>query len=280
MIPSIFIYFDYREYLAEYYKRRKATDPAFSHRAFLKKAGIAGSVYLHRILNNERKLSQKFIPHFSLALDHTPREARYFRLMVLFRNEKKAARKEEHLREMLVLRYSTPELKIEDRKLRFFDKWYYPVLRELVVMADFGEDYHRMANLVVPAISPQQAEAAVRYMIENGFLRRNEKGAYLHAQAIITTGPEVNSTIVRKYHQQNLMQCAEALETIGREERDITSLTLGVSAQTLQVIKKELHAFRKRLLQLAKDDPHPASQVCLVGLQLLPRSRQDKENPQ
>ncbi len=278
MNPTVFIYFDYREYLAEYYKQRKAGDPSFSHRAFLNKAGIAGSMYLHRVLNDERKLSQRFIPHFSNAMGHTPREARYFRLMVLFQNEKKSARKEEYLRELLQLRNGTPELKLEDRKLRFFDKWYYPVVRELAVMPDFREDFHRLANQVEPPITPQQAEAALHYLVESGFLRRDGKGKYKQVQAILSTGAEVNSTMVRKYQQHILQQCAEALDGIAREKRDISSVTLGVSAPTFETIKRELQAFRKRLLKLAKEDPFPASQVCLIGLQLLPRSRRPKDD--
>lgn len=273
---DIFNFFEYRTYLSEYYDRRKAEDPDFSHRAFLRDAGIAGSVYLMRIIKNERKLSTRFIPHFSQALGHSPREARYFRALVLFCNEKAASRKEIHLREMLALRNASPVHKLEDRKLRFFDKWYYPVVREMVTHLDFRGDFNRLANSVVPRITAEQAEGAINYLLENGFISRSGRTGYRQTEAIISTGPEVNSTIVQKYQKQVLLQCAEALDTVAREERDISSLTLSVSPKSFRTIKEEIQAFRKRLLQIAGAEKSP-SLVCLVGMQLLPRSRREKE---
>lgn len=273
---DIFNFFDYRDYLSVYYDQKKAEDPEFSHRAFLRDANIAGSVYLMRLLKNERKLSVRFIPHFSQALKHSPREARYFRAMVQFCNEKSASRKEVHLRELLALRNTSPLLKMEDRKLRFFDKWYYPVVRELVTHLDFHGDFNKLANAVVPRISVEQAEGAITYLLENGFIKKSGTKGYRQSEAVISTGPEVNSTIVQKYHKQTLLQCADAIDTVPKEERDISSLTLSVSPKTFRIIKEEIQAFRKRLLQIASEDKSP-SQVCLVGMQLLPRSRREKE---
>lgn len=273
---DIFSHFNYRDYLLAYYTQRKSVDPDFSHRAFLRLAGISGSVYLMRVLKNERKLSTKFIPNFSQALAHSPKEARYFRALVLFCNEKSAVRKEAHLRELLALRNNSPLLKLEDRKLRFFEKWYYPIVRELVTQLDFQGDFNKLAGAVIPRISAEQAEGAVHYLLENDFIRKSGKGRFRQSRAVISTGPEVNSTIVQKYHKQTLAQSIEAIDSIPREARDISSLTLSVSGKTFMAIKEELQAFRKRLLKMASEDKDPAL-VCLVGMQLLPRSRREKE---
>jgi uncharacterized protein (TIGR02147 family) len=196
--------------------------------------------------------------------------------LVQFKNEKKAARKEAFLQELLALRTTSPELKLENMKLRFFEKWYYPVIRELVCLTDYGDDYHSLANAVLPRISPDQAEGAVKYLLENGFLKKNAQGKYEQFEQVLTTGPEVNSTIVRKYHKQTLIQCAKALETVEQDDRDITSLTLGVSRKTFDRIKDEFKAMRKRLLALAREDEH-ATQVCLVSFQVVPRSKPQGE---
>jgi uncharacterized protein (TIGR02147 family) len=269
---KIFNYFDYCEYLTDFYNLKKSTDSSFSHRSFLKKAGISGSVYLQRILKGERKLSVKFIPNFNTALEHTPKEAKYFQLLVQFQNEKKPSVKEEFLRQLLSLRHTQKEYIIEDKKLNFYDKWYYPVIRELVTFLDFKDDYRKLARVVQPKISPVQAEGAVKYLLKNGFIKKNDHGRYSHVKPVITTGPNVQSTKVIKYHKNNLMLCADALEEIPREERDISSITLSVSNQTYENIKDEIRNLRKRLLQIAKKDPNP-ERVCLVGFQLVPRTK-------
>jgi len=269
---NIYNYFDYRDYLEEYYNLQKSLDKRFSHRTFLKKAGITGSVYLYRILKGERALSAKQIPNFNQALGHNPREGRYFRLLVLFQNEKKDLLKEEYLRELLSLRQSRQEFKLEDEKLKFYSKWYYAVIRELAVCLDFKDDFKTLANHVRPRIGPDQAEGAVKYLVNNGFIKKDAKGKYAHVDPIITTGPEVNSPIVLKYHKDNLLQCAEVLDFFNEKERDISSLTMSVSRKTYKTIKEEIKSFRKRLLTLATRDENPEL-ACLVGFQLLPRSK-------
>jgi uncharacterized protein (TIGR02147 family) len=68
-----------------------------------------------------------------------------------------------------------------------------------------------------------------------------------------------------------LQQCSDALDTVPAQQRDITSLTLGVSAQTYDRIKEEIQQFRQHLLSIAEEDPNP-EMVCLVAFQLLPRT--------
>lgn len=47
---DIFTFLDYRKYIADYYSLCKPQEPAFSHRSFLKKAGIPGTEYLKRVM--------------------------------------------------------------------------------------------------------------------------------------------------------------------------------------------------------------------------------------
>jgi uncharacterized protein (TIGR02147 family) len=89
---------------------------------------------------------------------------------------------------------------------------------------------------------------------------------------LISSGDEVQSTILRNYHRRTLGQSMEALNTVNLENRDISSLTLSVSRKTYFAIKKEIQVFRKRLLVMAKEDTGP-EMVCLAGFQLIPRSK-------
>ena len=269
---NIFDYFDYREYLGDVYNRLRKTRYGFSYRAFSREVGISSHNFLPRILKRERNLSDEFIPLLSKYLKLSAKEEKYFQILVSFNNEHKPSKKEQYLKQLLTFRFVSDEYKIEDKKLQFFNKWYYPVVRELVVICDFQEDYNLLARSCVPRISASQAKSAVRFLVKNGFIRKGKDGRYRVTSQIISTGPEVDSAIIPKYHKTTIQQCVDAVETIRKEERSFSSSTMLVSREVYEEMKGEIYQFRKRLLAMAKDCKNP-EMVCFTGFQLLPRSK-------
>jgi uncharacterized protein (TIGR02147 family) len=273
---DIYHYFDYREYLNAVYTVRKQNERGFSHRLFSYQAGITSPNYLFRVLKGERTLNGDYIEKFCNALHLTGNEKNYFTTLVYFNNETESSTKEKYLQSLLSIRYRKGIHRIDDKKLQFFSKWYYPVIRELAVIIDFREDFNLLARSCLPRITAQQCKNAVTYLLKNGFLEKNKKGMFKRSDPIISSGNEVKSVVLRNYHKQTLNQSIDALNTIAPEHRDISSVTLSVSKKTYFEMKKEIQNFRKRLLAMAKEDTNP-EMVCLAGFQLYPRSRIDLE---
>lgn len=269
---DIFNFFNYCEYLQAVYNWRKEHEEGFSHRRFSQEAGIKSPNYLLRVLKGERALSEEYCKKFCTALGLQKNEVSYFLTLVQFNNETEITKKETLLRSLLSLRYRRGIHRINDKKLQFFSKWYYPVIRELATIMNFKNDYSLLARSCIPRITAQQAENAVNYLLKNGFLKVDESGNVLRTDPIISSGDEVYSTILRNYHKQTLSQSIDALNTIEQENRDISSLTMSVSRKTYNLIKKEIQDFRKHLLQLAKED-NDSELVCIAGFQLFPRSK-------
>ncbi|MBN2036566.1 MAG: TIGR02147 family protein [Chitinispirillaceae bacterium] len=271
---DIYNYFDYREYLRAAYLRRKQETKGFSHRRFSREAGIASPNYLLRVLKGARSLGSGYVVKFCRALGLHRNETRYFTTLVKFNTENDIDKKENFLRDLLALRCRRGILRIDDKKLQFFSKWYYPVIRELAVILDRGDDFNLLARNCVPRITSQQAKNAVGYLLKNGFLKKDAGNRYVRTEPVISSGDEVRSTVLRNYHRQTLAQSIEALDKGNLETRDISSLTLSVSRKTYFAIKKEIQEFRKRLLIMAREDAGP-EMVCLAGFQLIPRSKMD-----
>lgn len=274
---DIFNYFDYREFLRDLFAVYKKSENSFTFRSFAGDADIQSPTYMNRVINGSRNLSEKYIPNICGYFQLTVSQTRYFKTLVEFSNTKDPAQKENILKKILSLRYSRGEFKIKDKKLHFYSKWYYPVVRELVTVADFQDDYNLLARLCRPRITAVQAKGAVNYLMKNDFIKKNPDGTYSQTHQIISTGMEVNSTILRKYYRQLMTQYMEAIDSEKRENRDISSLTMSVSEKIFQSMKKEIQDFRKRLLSMAKKDAEQPERVCLVGLQLIPRSERVKK---
>jgi uncharacterized protein (TIGR02147 family) len=269
---DIYDFFDYREYLRAAYSRKKQEVKGFSHRIFSREAGIASPNYLLRVLKGTRSLGNGYVAKFCRALGLRRNEARYFTSLVGFNTENDIEKKEKYLRGLLALRYRRGIFRMDDKKLRFFGKWYYPVIRELAVVLDCRDDFNLLARNCVPRITSQQAKNAVGYLLKNGFLKKDAGGRYVRTEPVISSGDEVRSTVLRNYHRQTLAQSIDALDKVDLENRDISSLTLSVSRKTYFAIKKEIQEFRKHLLVMAREDASP-EMVCLAGFQLIPRSK-------
>jgi uncharacterized protein (TIGR02147 family) len=274
--PSVFDFFSYREYLQSYFAWRKQHDADFSHRVFLREAGIEGSAYCIRIINGSRKLSKSYIPNFLKALKLKKMESHYFTCLVYFCNEKKPDKKTLLLNQILSIRSSRGETTLEDRKSRYFSRWYYPVIRNLVELVDFKEDYHKLSRMLVPPVKPSQARGAVKYLLENNFIKKTPDDRYAVAQEVVSTPPVVHSTVLTQFHAKNLELNLDAFETLAAEDRPYSSVTLALGKKGFAKVREEIRLFRQRLLAQQWDEPGEADRVCHVGFQLLPRARVKK----
>lgn len=267
---SIYFHLNYREMLAEYYEYRKSVG-RYSHRQFLADAGIKGSAFLTKVINGKQKLSLKTVPNIAQALNLSKGEVGYLTTMIKFCNEEKSEYRAQYLATLLQKRSRFPDLKLSDKKLKFYQKWYYPVIRELATLIDFKENYHLLGRMAIPRLNGDQAQGAVRFLVENGFLEKTENG-YVQVDPILSTGDDVLSTFVANYHKSNLELNIDDVDRFEMKDRDVSSLVMAVSDENYSRIKEEIRLFRKRLLAIAEEQ-QIHEKVCHVGFQLVPRSR-------
>lgn len=275
--PHLYDYFDYREYLNDIFVYRKETDSTYSHRRFLADADIPGSTYLLRVLRNERKLSPKYIGNFCKALHLSVAESSFFTILVKFGNEKNVDKKEALLKELLRIRSEKATHSLDDKKLRYFEKWYYPVLRDLIGLV--GKiDYNALGRMLIPPIKGDQVQSAIEYLQKNGFIKSQENGeGFIVSEPIISTPPTVNSTILSQFHKKNLELDIEAFDNCTLDDRSISSVIMSVSMPTFEKMRIEIQEFRKRLIALAREDTNP-DMVCRVGIQMVPRAKVKKKD--
>jgi uncharacterized protein (TIGR02147 family) len=106
-------------------------------------------------------------------------------------------------------------------------------------------------------------------------LRKSPAGKYFQTEQLLSTGDEVKSFALQKYHQEHLQLAAESINRHERSIRDISSITAGLSQQGMRQIKLEIQQFRKRLLDIIGADAR-AESVYQIAFQLYPLSRVPK----
>jgi uncharacterized protein (TIGR02147 family) len=170
-------------------------------------------------------------------------------------------------------RRSSARLLVRDQH-DFYQKWYHHTVRELVVMHDIGNNWERLASLVVPKIAPRQAKASVALLLRLGLIRKKGK-RYELTDAVVTSGDEVRSVAVTEFHLQNLDVAKKAVIDFPSAERDISCVAAALSPQGYAAVKEEVRRFREKLVAIVEKDAKQ-DRVYHVNVQLYPTSIGDR----
>lgn len=272
-IKNVFMYFDYREYIRDVLETLQKD--GLSLRAIQESAGLSGSAFFTRILDGSRPLSTANAKTLVTAWGMGEDEAEYFMDMVKFGNERDVDRREGHLKKLLAVRSRNREYALQDSTLKFFSKWYYPVLRDLLPLVPAGTSAERIGRMFTPALRAPQVQSGIDYLVKAGFIAIGEDGKYAVTSPIVSTPPRVRSTILRKYHLKNLEINAEVYDSFTSDDRSITSVTCSLSKEGFEKVREEIAALREKILAIAREDKSP-DRVCHVGFQLVPRAKEAK----
>ena len=268
---NVFEYLDYREFLRDFYQQRKATEYGFSYRAFSRRAGLRSTNYLKLVMEGERNLTPEMAHQFARGCGLEARAADYFCELVAFNQSASAAERNRcHQRLSRFKQYRSIH-QLDAAQAAYHSHWYTPAIRELAARADFEEDPKWIARTLKPRISAEEAERALGTLVSLGLLARDEQGRLRQAEPLVTTGAGPLGHHIVNYHRAMLERAADALDSVPRDEREISSLTLCVSQDVLLDLKERIREFRRELLQVAELGGDP-ERVVQVNFQLFPLS--------
>lgn len=272
MKRDIYQYLDYREFLKDFQIAKQSHNPAFSIRAFLKRAAVSSPSLFKQIVTGERNLTEQTLAGFLAAMHLPPQEADYFRALVHFNQARTSEEKQLQYERLRELGSHAKVRIVGEDSYAFYQHWYTPVIRELVCMQPFGDDYAALAKRLRPTISASEAKTAVRTLVQLGFITAKPDGTYAQKDPLLHTGFEVHSLAVRGFNRQMVQLAGEALDRIPVQERNVTGVTMSVSPRTYGLITEEIRAFQDKILRLVESDPE-ADRVCQMNIMLFPVSQ-------
>lgn len=245
---DIFQYLDYRRYLKDYYRAKKAQKgSAFSYRAFSRAAGFSAPNFLQLVAEGKRNLSPDGIKRFAKGLRLKREEARFFEHLVKFNQASTDEERNKWYQQLAASKRYKDIKEIEKDHFDYFSHWYYSAVRELVLLPDFQEDPEWIARTLNPPIKTEEAETALALLLRLGFLKRDNNGQLIQAEHNLTTEQEVRSLAVANYHRQMLNKASTAIERTSPQHRDISSITAAVSKEQFLEAKRRIQEFRREL---------------------------------
>ncbi|KMQ49789.1 hypothetical protein CHISP_3306 [Chitinispirillum alkaliphilum] len=251
----------------------KKRNRGFSFRAFSQKAGVSAPNFLQLLIQGKRNLSVNGIEKVCSAIGLASQEKEYFGHMVLFDQARENEKKAHHFKILAQMRKPYTADTLTEEQFELYRCWYYKPLRELLAFHPLypGEQYayRHLASKLLPSISESEARAAIKQMLKLGLLKKDKNGRVVQTSRFITTGDEVQSFLVRQFHESMITLAQKAQDRIDPSQRDVSSLTVSISCDGFSRIKQEIQLFRKRLLEIVKQDSDPEN-VYQINFQLFP----------
>jgi uncharacterized protein (TIGR02147 family) len=270
-MKSVFEFIDYRQFLKHFYGQKKAESRYFSFRYFAQKAGINSSSFLKHVMDGRRNLTPAACEKFQGALGLSAKEATYFRHLVSFNQARTAAEKQEHYAVLRSLAGNVKETVLKAAQYDYFANWYTPVVRELVCILDFKNDAGALGRAVQPPIGAVEARKAVHLLEKLGMIRRRQDGRYEQTATAVTADDSVTSLAQRQYVATMMLRSNEAVQAFEKKERHTSTVTLGISAPTFEMLSAEIEAFKDRVKSIVNQD-QASTRVYQLNLALFPVS--------
>jgi uncharacterized protein (TIGR02147 family) len=270
---NLLAYSDYRSYLKDYYETRKSADADFSFRYLSLRAGINSSAFFKYVIEGKRNLTKSTILKTCLALKLKERDAEYFENLVFFNQAKTIKEKNLYFDKLTKLRGNYDRRKVEEAQYAFYGAWQHSAIRELIGCLRFKGDYRALAESLIPAITPAQAQESVALLARLGMIKKDAQGRWRQSDPVLTTGGQVDAPLIAEFQQQMLKLAQGAFETAQPQERLMSSTTFGISGETFDLFKKKIRDWKAELLELARLDDRP-ERVYQLNLNLFPLSRE------
>lgn len=272
-LPAVFAYLDYRAFLKDWFEAKKAANPRYSHRAFVRRTGQRSPSFLADLLARRRNLSAQALDGVAAALGLDTDEMGFFAALVDLDQAETAEQKNAAWDRISATRRFRDARRIEGGAFRYLSRWYFPAIRELVALPGFREDPEWIARTLQPPIRPAEAAEALELLQELGMLVRSTPEGRLEPRDVrLVTPHEVQALAVLNYHQGMLKLAHDAIPRFKAADRHFLAVTAHVPRALVPHLKRELNSMYEKILEIVDGAEGPRDEVVQVHLHVFPLS--------
>ena len=271
LAPKITEFSDYHRYLREFYEFKKTQNPRFSFRRFAQMAELKSSNFLMLVMDRKRKLSPATAENVARAMKLSRNETDFF--VALVRSERASTPGEreqaEKARKVAVKKIITKDLPAD--KAEYLSHWYYPLVRELAFLRDFEPRAEWIATRLGGMISLEQAESAIRVLVNLGLWKKVGKRIEV-SDLFLDTGSEERTfgeINVAAVHKQTLLAWAKILETLPKSERELGLINIPINESKIPELKARIQKFQDEIIGWLQDEKSP-DRLVQLGTYLVP----------
>lgn len=251
-LEHLYDYDDFRKFLNDYFEEQKKLRAAFSHRFFAAKAGFSSSSYCLNVIRGRFNLTPKSIEKIAKAMDFEPLQKDYFEALVQYNQAEQVEKRESAWEKIVQIRKRIEFTHITTREQAYFSKWYYPVIRELAVSSDWNGDFMKLARMLDPQITTDEARDAIKNLQEWGLLRK--VGNHYEETSQMLDATQIPPMALRQIRREYIQHAIGAVERKAKDERFAAFTTLAMSESSYNYATEVLEEARKKIIARAAND--------------------------
>jgi len=273
-MAEIFHYSDYRKFLHDWLEEKKRENHAVSLRMIARLVGYKAPSYLSMVISGKINMSVDMCLKFCAFMKLTKKRCDYFQNLVLYGNASSHEEQKLYFDKMRTFKEASVYI-VDAAQYRYYEKWYHSAIRALLEFFPFRDDYETIGTMLIPQISSDDVRDAFELLKELKMIAPDGEGYYRPVNQVISTGYEASAIAINTFLLNSLHLSEAALCRFKRDERNFSSLTLGISEKGFTEIRQELREFRRRIMKIAEDDT--ADRIFQLSFQLFPLSQQHRK---
>ena len=248
-------YLSYRDYLGAFYDLLKKQMESYSYLQFAEDLGFSKTNVIRLVIAGKRPLTLKAGEKIAKSFALKGPERKYWLMMVRYNNERVPAQREEYFQKLMDQKQKDLPTELDQKHLEYFNEWYYPVIREMVVLPEFdGTPEWIKGNLSFP-LRLEEIKRALELLEELEFLTTNpETGKLKVSDKDVITERELDSISIVRYHQKMIEIGKESITRVDEDMRDIRAMTLRLSPEKVDLVKAKIEVALREVLEMEDEE--------------------------
>jgi uncharacterized protein (TIGR02147 family) len=226
---------------------KKSADPGFSVRRAAERLQACSPTLVSLIVRGQRRLSPERVADFAQLLGLSSAEQNALFLLSGGQVPKReipsssGSKVKEHAPRRIV-------------RSGLFKLWFHLHLWEAARLPTFRADAFALFGLLRGIASPEALGKSVRYLLKEGFLRRNLNGSIGPDHPTLETADENANEQIQQLHMRSLQLAARLVGEVPMPEREAGLVLMTLNHEGFQKLKAILKNFNETLAQFFEDN--------------------------
>ncbi|MBC75309.1 MAG: hypothetical protein CME64_04770 [Halobacteriovoraceae bacterium] len=266
-------YTNYKAFLLSYSEDAKKRNKKWTMGVWARQLGLQDTSSITKILNGQRhpgsKLTRKLSDFFEFEHD----ECQYFEDLVRLQKHGNDPKLCIAILERMEKLHPNAHMRIIDLStFNLISHWYCLVIREMVRLESFKEDYEWISSKLNFKVTPKEVKKTINLLLELDLLQRDDAGKLdVNQHGRVHAGNDIASEAIKRYHEQTLENAKLAIRKFTPEEREFQASCFNMSRENMPKAKELIREFKSKFVKLLEEDK--ADDVYQVQIQFYPLTK-------
>jgi uncharacterized protein (TIGR02147 family) len=263
-------YCDYRPWLEELYKQAKENIEQYSYILFSEDIGLGKSNASRLIIIGSRTLTVKAAEKILERLETKGPKKRYLLAMVAFVNNRDANKRDQFFSAMMQSKEKlTSNDDIDTKTLKYIERWYLPILREMTALESFRNDPKWIQSKLNFPVHLKEIRHAMKTLLELGLITYDEtKNTYKRTEEKIHSPPELDQMAAVRFHQKMIDLGKDSILRVRQDQREVVAQTVALPLAAIEDLKAKIDQLLNEVE--AMESHQNNSEIFQINIQLFP----------